>query len=120
MDVFTFLRSESEGMELGEGEQGFRVQIDGRVEDADGARLWRPPTRMIDAGDQYLTYRRRVLEGYGIVGTRDRSLESLIQSKGFGGESAGLGMGPIGRPTAALAPDEARLTTRWRTGRSRW
>ncbi len=36
MDVFTFLRSESERVELWEGEQG---GINGRVEDADGARL---------------------------------------------------------------------------------
>jgi hypothetical protein len=42
MEVFTFLRSESEGKELREGEQGIRVQKDGRVEDADSTRLWRP------------------------------------------------------------------------------
>jgi hypothetical protein len=38
--VFTFLGSESDGMEVEEGEQGFRVQIDGKAEDAAGATLW--------------------------------------------------------------------------------
>ncbi len=35
MDVFALLCSESEGMELWEGEKGYKVGIDGRVEDAD-------------------------------------------------------------------------------------
>jgi hypothetical protein len=36
MDVFTFLRSESEGMVFGEEKKGSaEVQIDGRVKDAD-------------------------------------------------------------------------------------
>ncbi len=39
MDVFTFLCSEPEMMVLWEGEQGCRVGIDGRAEDADSAGL---------------------------------------------------------------------------------
>lgn len=38
MDAFTFLRSEYEGVGLGEGEQS--VQTDRTVEDVDGTRLW--------------------------------------------------------------------------------
>ncbi len=38
VDVFTFLGSKSERMEPWEGEQGDRVGIHGRVEDADGTR----------------------------------------------------------------------------------
>jgi hypothetical protein len=49
MNVFTFSCSESEGMKLGVREQGFRVQIDGEVDDADGARLWRLPRGTADA-----------------------------------------------------------------------
>ena len=49
MDVFTCLGSESKRMELWEGEQGHSVGADGRVEDADGARLWRPRGRGVDA-----------------------------------------------------------------------
>ena len=50
MDVLMFLDSVSEGMKLGEGEQRFRVPIDGSLGDADDARLWELTRQMIDAG----------------------------------------------------------------------
>jgi hypothetical protein len=88
-------------VEVGEGEQGFRVQTDGKAEDAGGASSAVRPVSVHlhqrTPRDRHLTYRRQ-RRGYGILPLA----HSYTELKGFGVTEDGcksaagvLGMGSL-------------------------